>query len=455
VVASKRRAVSAAMAATLVLTASCKGDPDATPWCSVAADKALSDGLDASAPATDAGAPRAPTWFEDVKPLIDARCTRCHTAGGIGPFPLEKWDDAYHAMDAIRPAVISRHMPPWHAARCCAEYHDDGSLTDDQIQTIVRWIDAGGPIGDPRREPPPLPRVGGLSRVDVTLQIPRPYLPAPADGVDEQRCFLMPWPIAEKRFITGMNPLPGERTVVHHLIVGALSGDTLDDARSLDGKDGRPGFDCNALKGMGLRDLKVLGGSLVGSDYPDGLGTEVEGGSTILLQIHYSVANATAVPDQTKIEFRVDDQARPFKGMAIANLGWMVGGGMTIKAGDKDAVYFYRYHPTLFTAGKDVRLRSVTPHMHAFGSKIVIRVIHEDGSRECLLEIPQWHFGWEQPFWFAQPKPFSKSDELYIECHFDNSITHQPNGGAPRDIGWGDSNQDMCAGFASFTEGSD
>jgi len=448
-----------AIASALVVTVSCKGEPDAAPWCSVEADEALAVSIDAGASDAaapgEAGAP-SPTYFEDVKPLIDAFCTRCHTPGGIGPFRLDRWDDLYRRLDVVRSAVLSRHMPPWHAARCCTDYFEDASLTDVQIRTIIRWIDAGGAIGDARKEPPPLPRIGGLSRTDVTLELPAPYVPAPPpDSVDELRCFLLPWPLAQKKFVTGINPVPGQRSIVHHLVVGALSGDGLDEAKSLDGKDGRPGFPCDQMKGMGLADLTILGGSLVGGDYPDGLGTEIDAGSTILLQIHYSLANAPAQPDQTKIELKVDDQARPFKGMAIANLGWMVEGGMKIAAGERDAVYFYRYEPTLFTRGKTVRLRSVTPHMHAFGTKIVLRIIHDDGTRECLLEIPAWHFGWEQPFWFAKPKTFRKGDELYIECHFDNSVSHQPNGQAPRDIGWGNSNQEMCAGFASFTEGDD
>lgn len=428
----------------------CKGEPDGAPWCSASADQALAASLVA---APDAGAvPATPTYFQDVKPLVDARCTRCHTEGGMAPFPLVRWDDLFRRREMVRSAVLSRHMPPWHASRCCTDYYEDWSLTDDQIRTFVRWIDTGGAIGDARREPPPLTRVGGLSRVDVTLAPSAPYLPQPKT-LDELRCFVVPWPLAQKKFVTGMNPVPGSRAIVHHLVFGTLKGDSLDEARKLDGRDGRPGFACEDLKGMGLRDLTILGGGLLGSDYPDGLGAEVDGGATILLQVHYSVANAPPTPDLTKIEFRVDDKARPFKGLAIANLGWLVKGGMKIAAGDPDATYFYRFSPTLFTGNERVRLRSVTPHMHAFGTKFVLRVIHEDGSRECLLEIGKWHFGWEQPFWFAKPKTFDKGDELYVECHFDNSAAHQPNGGAPRDIGWGDQNQDMCAGFASFTEG--
>ena len=90
--------------------------------------------------------------------------------------------------------------------------------------------------------------------------------------------------------------------------------------------------------------------------------------------------------------------------------------------------------------------------MHAFGTRFVLRTIHQDGSRECLLQVDDWRFGWEQPFWFAHAKKLDPGDQLYVECHFDNSASHQPNGQPPRDIAWGDNNQDMCAGFLSFTE---
>ena len=105
-----------AAAAIVVVLSSCKGKPDSTPWCSDTA----ADPLDAGAPA------KPPTYFEDVKPLIDAKCTRCHTTGGLAPFSLEKWDDVFRRLDVIRPAIVSRHMPPWHAAHCCADYYEIG-----------------------------------------------------------------------------------------------------------------------------------------------------------------------------------------------------------------------------------------------------------------------------------------------------------------------------------------
>jgi hypothetical protein len=435
-----KREVFLACLLVLLALAACKGEPDPTPWCSA------TQRVD-----VDAAAP-SPTWHRDVKPVVDAKCTRCHAAGGIGPFPLETWDHVFRRQGDVRRALERRHMPPWHAARCCTEYYQDTSLTEPELATFLHFLDVGAPIGDAQNAPPPLPRIGGVSRADVVVALPAPYVPAPRRGTDENRCFLVRWPLASRAFVTGFNPVPGERTIVHHLAVGALEGDTLDEARGLDGRDGRPGFDCGELKDMGLRDLTYLGGGLVGGDFPDGLGREIDGNATLLINVHYSLASAPAKPDLTKVEFRVDPEARPFKNMAVANIAWLVGEGMKVPANEK-AIFHYAFEPKVFTRGKTVLLRNVTPHMHALASKIVVRIIREDDRRECLLEIPDWHFGWTQPYWFAKPKRLDPGDRIYVECHIDNTRDNQPNGGLPRDVAWGDNNQEMCAAFLNFTEG--
>ena len=135
----------------------------------------------------------------------------------------------------------------------------------------------------------------------------------------------------------------------------------------------------------------------------------------------------------------------------MANLAWLAAPGMAIPAGEEDVAFYYRFRPTLYTRGRAVNLQSVTPHLHRYASRMRVLVVRADGTEDCLLEIPAWEFGWEQPYWFAEELAFGPYDELYLECHFDNSAANQYGGAAPRDIGWGDSDQDMCAAFLAFT----
>lgn len=431
----------AAALALLLAAAStgCKGEPDDTPWCS------------AGQPAPE-GTDRPVSYYADVKPIVDAKCARCHQAGGIAPFPLSTYAELAGNAAGVRDSIATRHMPPWQAARCCNRYFHDVSLTDGELATFLGWLDNGVPPGDPSEEGPPEKPVSPLSRVDATLRMTEPYTPRPRDGTtDDTRCFVVDWPFDHTLYVTGLEPKPGTRSIVHHLIVAAIAPDSVDDVVARDADDSGPGFDCSdGVAGIDWRDVKVLGGSLGGGDFPRGIGARVEAGSKVVLDVHYSTVEGVAA-DLTEVDVRVDERATEALGIALANPAWLAGEAMSIPAGEKDAVFFYRLEPDLFTWDRRIKIQSITPHMHAFGTKMVVRAMHDEGEPTCLLEIPDWHFGWEQPFWLEEPLAFGDDEELYIECHFDNSAANQPDGKPPRDIAWGGNNQDMCAAFLGFS----
>jgi len=430
----------AKLAGVALATVSCKGQPDPTPWCSAAPPPAAPD------------APTAPTYYEHTRAVIDAKCASCHVSDGIGPFPLTTFEEVKAAAPLAPAAIASHEMPPWLAARCCTSYYRDYSLTAEEEALLLRWFESGAPAGEAVERAAPATPLGGLSRVDVTLAMPEPYTPAPEAGTsDDTRCFVLDWPLERAAYVTGLNPVPGSRELVHHLLIGIVSGSDAERAVERDEADDGPGYACVNSLGE-YQNVHILGGGLVGGDYPRGIGTRVEPGSKVILDVHYSTAHAAAAPDTTSLQLRVDDTAVEAKPIVVTNLAWAVADGLGIGAGETDAVFYYRYRPEMFTRGKAVKLQSITPHMHEFATKVVVRRITSSGRRECLLEIPRWSFGWEQPFWFAEEMSLDPDDELYLECHFDNSAENQPDGQAPRDIAWGGNNQDMCAAFLSFTE---
>ncbi len=424
-----------------LLAVGCKGESAVKQWCS---DRV--DGAEDSV--------SEPTWHEHIEPLVRKKCQGCHTPGGLAPLDLTRLASFESARSSIRAAVESRRMPPFLAADCCADYLGDRSLTPEEVQRLTRFLDRGLPEGDPARAPPVEAPMGLLSRTDVNLAMPGGYTPAPpdADSTDDNRCFALEWPRAESGFITGMSPRPGNRRLVHHLVVAALEGDAAKEAQALDAADPLPGFDCNGGLGR-FQGAIPLGGSMVGGDLPRGLGSAVKAGSVILLNIHYSVSRITTPEtDLTSIDFKFDTTASKASSIVLANPAWLVGKAMEVKAGVADEPFFYTIKADLFTGGKRVLLQGVTPHMHHFGKKLTVRILKPDGTQRCLLEIPHWEFGWEQPYWFKETITFEPEDRMYLECRFDNSPANQPFGRAPRDIAWGGNDQDMCAAFVSFTE---
>jgi len=207
---------------------------------------------------SEAGMSTTPDYWHDAKPIIDSKCAGCHVDGGIAPLALVSYGVVRDWAGLIRNAITRKLMPPWPPNDCCADYQHNRALTPVEIDTLLRWIDAGLPEGDPTTAPPSMPLPPPrLSRVDVTLRMPVEYRPVPNEGTSELRCFVVEgWPHPEEVYITGVDVRPGNRSVVHHVIVQTVEASAVPGLKAREGADGRPGIDCRGLRG----ELHVNGG---------------------------------------------------------------------------------------------------------------------------------------------------------------------------------------------------
>ena len=108
-------------------------------------------------PEAAAQVPRV-TFSKDVAPIFQRSCQVCHRPGTAAPMSLLDYRDARPWARAIRQRVAQREMPPWHIDRTVGlqRYKNDRSLTDEEVRTIVDWVAAGAPLGDPADLPPPV-----------------------------------------------------------------------------------------------------------------------------------------------------------------------------------------------------------------------------------------------------------------------------------------------------------
>ena len=114
-----------------------------------------------AAPAAAQTAERPVTFSKDVAPIVQAKCQQCHQPNSIAPMSLITYKDARPWARSIKERVATRQMPPWHIDPSVGvqKFRNDLSLTEQQIDTIVRWVDGGAPEGDPKDLPPPKPVV--------------------------------------------------------------------------------------------------------------------------------------------------------------------------------------------------------------------------------------------------------------------------------------------------------
>src|SRR5262245_2170842 len=85
-----------------------------------------------------------------VARIFQEKCEACHRTDSIAPMSLETYEQARPWAKSIRERVITRQMPPWHIDKTVGiqKFKNDRSLSDAQIDTIVKWVDAGASKGD-------------------------------------------------------------------------------------------------------------------------------------------------------------------------------------------------------------------------------------------------------------------------------------------------------------------
>ena len=110
----------------------------------------------AAAFAQGAAADPQVTFTRDVAPIFQRSCVTCHRPGEIAPMSLMTYEDARPWARSIKARVATREMPPWHIDRHIGiqKFKDDPSLSDEEIATIVKWVDSGAPRGNLADMPP-------------------------------------------------------------------------------------------------------------------------------------------------------------------------------------------------------------------------------------------------------------------------------------------------------------
>jgi hypothetical protein len=110
----------------------------------------------------------APTFSQHVAPILYAKCIQCHRPGEVAPMSLINYRDVQPWANSVRTQLVERTMPPFHSHSRYGLLVNTPRLTERETDTIVRWVDAGAPEGDPALLPE-LPILTPLRR-----HLPRP-----------------------------------------------------------------------------------------------------------------------------------------------------------------------------------------------------------------------------------------------------------------------------------------
>ena len=390
-------------------------------------------------------AKKAPVTFnKDIAPVVYQNCATCHRPGEVAPFSLLSYADVKKRAKQISMVTASRFMPPWKADSH-GEFVNERRLTDAQVNLIKEWAVQGAPEGaSPKPQPPKIAEAGGLGPADATFEPAEPYTLGP-EGDDVYRCFVIPTNYTEDRYVSAVEVKPGNRNIVHHVLVFL---DTTGTARKLAGKDGQPGY--TTFGGVGFAPSGGLGGWAPGNmphPLPPGVGQYLPKGSDIVLQVHYHRSGKQET-DRTKIgvyfcKGPVDKRVRS---------SMVINPFIVIPAGDAN----YKLQANLPVPG-DVTVLNVTPHMHLLGKEMTVTAALPDGSKKQLVKIPDWDFNWQTTYTFKEPLKLPKGSNVSLAARFDNSGSNPRNpSNPPKLVTFGEqTTNEMCIAFVGYTVDSE
>jgi hypothetical protein len=394
--------------------------------------------LVAALPALATAQTRAITYHEDVVPVLQKHCQACHRPGEAAPFSMLTYKDTRPWASSMKRAVVSRKMPPWHADPSVGHFGNDRRLSQEEIDVIARWADAGAPEGDSKKAPAPLTFLEGwnIGKPDLVLEMPQAFS-VPATGTIDYQWIVMPTGLDKDTWIEGIEVRPGDRTVVHHVIAFYRRPGSK---WLVDAKPGIPTPKASGDSEGGMSD-GAIGGYVPGlpaGRLASGRAIFLPGGSDIILQVHYN-ATGKATADRTKVGIvfaKQDPVERSFQ-LGLANPTFV------IPPGDPN----YRVDADM-TIDSDVRVLGFTPHMHLRGKSFEFRAVFPDGSREVLLRVPKYDFNWQLTYDLDEERVFPKGTKFEATATFDNSANNPFNPDPKASVRFGDQTWDeMMVGF--------
>jgi peroxiredoxin len=365
-----------------------------------------------------------PTYSDRVAAIFANRCQNCHRPNQSAPFSLLTYDQVRKHAAMIREVVDERRMPPWHADPRYGHFANDRSLSTDERATLLAWLDRGTPLGDPKELPPPRHFDEGwtIGKPDVVFEMPEPYYVA-AQGVVAYVYIPINTNLSEEKWIQAAEAIPGDRSVVHHIVVLLVPENTPKGERP------RPLHLCGYAPG----DLPMV--------YPEGTAKRLPKGARLLLQVHYT-PNGKVRVDRSKVGFvfAKSKVTREAFTLGIANPDLLLPAGA-----DNVAI------ASSFEVPSDARLLNFMPHMHLRGKDFLYRITNPGHPTEIALSVPAYDFGWQSYYNVSEPLDLPKGTRIDCLAHFDNSDKNPYNPDPSQLVRWGEQTfEEMMIGYVDL-----
>ncbi|MCA9075928.1 MAG: redoxin family protein [Planctomycetaceae bacterium] len=366
------------------------------------------------------------TWESDIAPLMKKHCAECHQPNTEAPFALLSYEDVAANAEMVAETVAEERMPPWYGAPEDEEFINDRSMTEEEKQTILKWVAAGAPAGNEKVTVVPDDvregrtwLLGEPDRVITALEEHK----LPAEGYVDYQYSILPYVFEEDTWVQKVEILPDNPRVVHHcnlLMFKPTEG--IKTARFITGK----------VPGVGALSLE------------NGIAVHFPRGHALALQIHYTT---TGQKERCRLSLGLtharETVKKSFRHVLVSNYGFQIAPG--------DGHSLVKEQETF---EHDVTGIGMFSHMHVRGKDMTFTAEFPDGKREKLLTVPNYSFDWQLGYeWPERQRKFPAGTKIEVEAHFDNSKFNPYNPDPTETVGYGPQTyHEMMMGFFFYTQ---
>jgi hypothetical protein len=370
------------------------------------------------------------SYARTIAPIIQAKCTGCHQPGGIGPMPLNNYEQIKGFSPMIREVLRTNRMPPYMADQTVGHFLDDDRLSPDQIKTLVHWVEAGAPRGegeDPlakiKFQAPEWP----LGKPDVIVEIPAAKIPA--SGVMEYQRPVVKNVMTEGRWMKATTFRVTDRQVVHHILTGVVEGEATEGRTASEAEWGASLGGYGPGRGSNLQ--------------PENTGVWVPPSGGIAFQNHYTpYGRETVEKTQMGVYFYPKGQEPKYVLRTFGIFDFTI----AIPPGEQ-------FHPEVASVElpKDAILYGLTPHAHHRGGSASVSIRYPDGREEMLLALPRYDFSWQYEYFLKEPLLAPAGSKVITRWTYDNSTRNPANPDPKKLVTWGEqSSEEMLATYFHY-----
>jgi hypothetical protein len=330
-----------------------------------------------------AAAPEPVTFAKDIAPIFQEKCQTCHHQGTSAPMSLVTYEEARPWAKSIQQRVSNRDMPPWHLDKTVGikQYKNDRSLSDGEISTIVRWVDAGAPQGNAADMPAPRTFQSDaewfIGEPDLKVTTPNDFVmydKGPDWWIDQ----FAEVTLDEDRWIKAMEIKPNNPKIVHHVVVYAIEPDA---------PEGTP------ETGVMLHEYAV---GKYGDIFGDSTGRLLKKGTRLRYDMHY-FAIGSEQHNKTTIAFKFYPKGTvpkyQVRSVAMRNIP-----NDELEVPPNTVVRTDGY----YRLPRNARIDAFQPHMHMRGRGMTLEAINvADNRTQILSSVDHFDFNWHINYVYA------------------------------------------------------